>query len=733
MEVKEKSKKRELIKTIAIIFLIILLLLTFFSQTIMNRSLPEVSTKLISSGNISAKIRGSGTVSANESYNVILNETRTVQSVYVKVGDTVEVGDLLFVLEDIESAELKAAQDTLYDLNKTYQEHLLNLSKTQATEDRTLTKLREDLEKANKERDDNAVTEEEIATAKRVLAETEDQLRQIANTLKALENSQKTTGLEEAKAKVTELEGTVKSLQGEIETLQSDIQGYYQELNNPGSSGSTGSPSGVTAASEALQDAKREQQSNWLAYEGSYTDLLDAVAKYYVYNQVDSFVKEETDASDPTKKNKVENKNYTDGFRKAAVTPTTEQRKYLDAFFLNNKPTEKAPASIIIGKDGDGKDITTPITFEYLTAYQALIAAQEKVDTAQAALNKAQADQNSANNTAAQAQNQIYAKISKAQNELYQAQSKLSAASSQLAQAKTAYQQAESTGSALTRQIDIYKATQDQLTATKGEQEKAITELDEKKKAYDAALEAVAAAERALEDAVSGKDIDQQLEDLALKDMRRDIEQQRELVEKLTKDTVATEITSKVSGTVSAINVSSGKENTPGSPMAVIDVSDRGYILKFPVTREQAKYLKVGDKADVTNYYWGSDVDATLEAIAADPGGGGQSRQLVFRVSGDIEPGANITLSIGQKSTTYDTVVPKSALREDTNGHFVLVITAKNTPLGNRFIATRVDVQVLAEDDTTAAVSGLTANDYVITTSSQPLTAGTQVRMVEGA
>ena len=75
--------------------------------------------------------------------------------------------------------------------------------------------------------------------------------------------------------------------------------------------------------------------------------------------------------------------------------------------------------------------------------------------------------------------------------------------------------------------------------------------------------------------------------------------------------------------------------------------------------------------------------------------------------------------------------MPKSALREDTNGHFVLVITSRSTPLGNRYTATRVEVQVLAEDDTNAAVSGLAANDYVITTSSKPLSAGTQVRMVE--
>ena len=58
-------------------------------------------------------------------------------------------------------------------------------------------------------------------------------------------------------------------------------------------------------------------------------------------------------------------------------------------------------------------------------------------------------------------------------------------------------------------------------------------------------------------------------------------------------------------------------------------------------------------------------------------------------------------------------------------------MTSKNTPLGNRYTATRAEVQVLAEDDTSVAVSGLANNDYVITTSSKPLDAGSQVRMVE--
>ena len=167
--------------------------------------------------------------------------------------------------------------------------------------------------------------------------------------------------------------------------------------------------------------------------------------------------------------------------------------------------------------------------------------------------------------------------------------------------------------------------------------------------------------------------------------------------------------------------------------MAVIDVVDQGYIIKIPVTNEQSRQVKVGDTANVTNYYWGNDVEATLEAITADPANPGKGKLLVFRVTGDVDAGSNITLSIGQRSANYDTIIPKSALREDTNGYFVLVITVKNSPLSNRYIATRVDVQLLAEDDTSAAVSGLSAGDFVITTSSKPVEAGAQVRMVENS
>ena len=105
------KKKREWVKTAAIIFLSVMLVLTFFSNTIMNYSLPEVATQYVQSGTITAKIRGSGVVESGDPYNVEVKESRKVASVAVKVGDTVEKDAVLIYLEDEESDELKAARE----------------------------------------------------------------------------------------------------------------------------------------------------------------------------------------------------------------------------------------------------------------------------------------------------------------------------------------------------------------------------------------------------------------------------------------------------------------------------------------------------------------------------------------------------------------------------------------------------------------------------------------------
>lgn len=692
MEVKEKSKKRELIKTIAIIFLAVLLLLTFFSNTIMNRSLPEVATGMVNSGTINAKIRGSGTVSANETYEVIINQTREIRSVCVKVGDTVSQGDLLFVLGDVESQELQEAQEQLQSLNIEYQKQLLTLSKEYATDDLSVQVLQEDLQKAIQQRDANVVTDAELSYAKGDLAAAKNELTQIGLVVEEL-NAMLSDNEEYQEAQ----EAVTKWTQ-EVSAAETAVETYEKQLEELQSGGSVDLDRQIADAKDALTKAETTWKSEWLAYEATIGELIKVVNE-----------------KNPSANVVLEKPNN----RPAPVLNSNAQI-YIEAYLTQNVETPP-PA---MGGETETRAAADYSGSDYKEAYDAVLAAQNDWETKKTTLDRLVDDQDIASGSASEQRRAI-------QRKLDEAESELRAAQRELRDAEDALEEADGANSDLKDQVKLYEAAQREQNARIETLNEQITTLEAKKKAYDAAVETIAAKERELEEKLNSKDIDKQLDDLGLQATRLNIQKQQELVDKYKAEAIGTEIKANVSGVVSAINVSAGKETTAGSPMAVINVVDRGYTIKIPVTNEQAKQVKVGDTAEVSNYYWGNDIQATLESITSNPDKPGQGKLLIFRITGEIDDGTTISLSIGQRSANYDSIIPKSALREDTNGHFVLVVTAKSSPLGNRYIATRVDVQVLAEDDTNAAVSGLAQGDYVITTSSKPLEAGTQVRLVE--
>lgn len=672
MEVKEKSQKRELIKSIAIVFLVILLILTFFSNTIMNYSLAEVATQSVTSGTINAKIRGSGTVEAGENYEVIIPQTREVRSISVRVGDFVSEGDVLFVLGDVESQELKAAQEQLDALNLQYQQQLLTLSREQAGEDRALQVLREELKEAQSQRDENLVTAEEVSAAKTALAAAESDLTQLARTLEEL-NATLADDETYATAKAAVSEWSAK-----VETAQSQIEEYQRQLRELSTGGTSDMALKLSEAQSAVSAAESALTSAWTVYKADYLQLIGAVA------------------TDPT---------IASAFGDISATTTrfsitSLQQTYIDAYLTKN-PSDSCSY-----------------------AYSALMAAYNELQAKEATLTQLRNEQyqNSASSSSQMAT--LQAKLNAAQNDY-------SVAVRQLEQAEYAFSYAESNQTAMKSQIKNFEASQREQNAYVSELREELSALESRKVLYDQATELVKQKQRAIEDALVGRDIDQQLEDLSLQNLRSQIEKAQEQVDKYTAETVDAEICANVSGKIAAIHVTAGKDAAAGSSMATIEMVDRGYILKIPVTVEQARQVRLGDIASVTNYYWGGDVEAVLEAINADPQNPGKGKLLVFRINGEVDAGSNLTLSIGQRSANYDTIIPKSALRQDTNGYFVLVITVKSSPLSNRYIATRVDVQVLAEDDTCAAVSGISGGDFVITTSNKPVEAGHQVRLVE--
>ncbi|MBD5529572.1 MAG: HlyD family efflux transporter periplasmic adaptor subunit [Lachnospiraceae bacterium] len=217
----------------------------------------------------------------------------------------------------------------------------------------------------------------------------------------------------------------------------------------------------------------------------------------------------------------------------------------------------------------------------------------------------------------------------------------------------------------------------------------------------------------------------------AIADAQKAVDDARAQVDKLTAEAMGGEVTAPISGLITSVNVKSGVETPSDGIVFTMQPEGKGYTMSFTVTNQQATRLSVGDQAELVNSWRYDDIQVTLASIKPDPNNPGQNKLLTFDVTGEsVIAGQSLNVSVGQKSANYDYTVPNSAIREDNNGKFILIITSKSSPIGTRYFASRVDVEVLASDDTKSAISGaIESYAYVITTSTKPVEAGKQVRL----
>ena len=555
---KEKStNKREWIKSAAIVFLTVMLVLTFFSQTIMNYSLPEVATNYVQSGTITTKVRGTGMVESTDPYNVIVKETRKVSGVAVKVGDRVEKGDVLLYLAEKESTELEAARQSLADAQDAY---------------------------------DKAFLSAEINEG-------------------IIQESKKDTPVAVYRQNITNLQNEVKAAEEEVKKAQATVDEWATKA-------------------DALQRQIMITPSN----------NADVTAETKAYNEAKT------------------------AYENASFALTDAQNKVSE---LQNRISVESTVS--------GNDVL--------------------VENLEAQLLEAQRVQNTAQNNANQTR-------------------------LVMEQAQAALENKKASGDTSATLTNL----NNQLSNVNAAKQNAENALSEKQKVYEE----------------KGKKLNDYLSDINsamnLGGLYDEVVKAKTQLEKLEAEVLGSTVESDISGTVMAINVSSGQETNPMDAAVVLQPDGQGYTMSMTVTNEQAKYLSVGDKASLVNSWWYNNLDITLRSIKPDKQEPAKKKLLTFGIQSEygdsISSGQSLSISVGQKNISYDLTVPNSAIREDNNGKFILQIESKSTPLGNRYYASRVDVEVIASDETTSAIKApLYGWEYVITTSTKPIVPGQQVRL----
>lgn len=548
------TKRKEWVKNAAIVFLIILLILTFFSNTIQNYSLPEVATQYVENGSITAKIRGMGVVESGDPYNVKIKEVREVASVEVKVGDKVDEGQILCTLTEGDGQELETAKSELEKAQLALETAQFNFEKTLLTGDYEIS------------------------------------IMQNAGAV----------------GDVTSYLSQVYTAKSEMETAQAKVD--------------------------------------------EWTNLIAIIDRQLAYNPYSADVSKETKAVNNAQAalNGIENE-------------LTSARNWLSSLDAQIEQ-EKAALSVSSGNASKLAELTS----QRLTANQNVINLESRQRSADQTLKNAQAA------------------------------------------------------------LDAKKATTDVDNTLN--QQKAFAQLslgnaqayfDLTKKKYDDLIKNIGDTY-----ALSG------LTD-AIEAAQKDVDAAQDKVDKLTANAMGSEVKAPISGLITSVNVKSGVETPSDGIVFTMQPEGKGYTMSFSVTNQQATRVSVGDQAELVNAWRYDDVQVTLASIKPDPNNPGQSKQLTFDVTGEgVIAGQSLNVSVGQKSANYDMTVPNSAIREDNNGKFILVITSKSSPIGTRYFATRVDVEVLASDDTKSAISGAVESySYVITTSTKPVEAGKQVRL----
>lgn len=665
MNEKDTKKRREWVKNAAIIFLTVMLILTFFSNTIMNYSLPEVATQYVQKGTITAKVRGTGNVEATDPYNVMVKETRVISAVAVKQGDTVEKDQIIYYLEDAESDELKKAEDELEELQLAYMKGLFG----------------------------NNVSSDVVS---KVASGNTDGFTALQTKVTDMQNR-----LEAAKERVKECQDNldVLSLQSTVNTNNSTVNTIPEENE-------------VSNATTKLEDAQTQETNAQAAFEREKTDKITEIN-----NQIAEKKNQISDLETLIANAQKMSSESTSGAESSSTAYTMAEKE------LNKKI--EALQNTSVGSTLTDKTENGIATWYNSINWGGLSAEDQKA--LEAAYGEYRVAVDNYNNIVSTLKE--YGSHQGQLERLEALKDELTALESKLAKVN---------GMSYTPGDSVEEAKKRLNEATMVLDEK----TDANKQTSVAYQNQIANAEAALKTAQAVYDLLKEEQTVMLSDINaeldlakasKDIAEKEEEIAKLKEKSMGAAIKAPVAGTIVSLTYVAGETTKPEETAAVIQVDGKGFTLTISVTNEQAKKVQVGDVAELQNSWYYEDAQVILSAIKADPDNPGQKKLLVFNVTGaSIQNGQSLSISVGQRSSEYEFVVPNSAMREDNNGKFILIVESKSSPLGNRYIATRVDVEVLASDDNNTAISApLYGYEYVITTSTKPVEAGKQVRLNE--
>lgn len=283
--------------------------------------------------------------------------------------------------------------------------------------------------------------------------------------------------------------------------------------------------------------------------------------------------------------------------------------------------------------------------------------------------------------------------------------------------------------------------SQDLSEEEKQELEAGIQEYEGKKEVLE---ESLREAQNALETArmndantETNNQRQQRLAELAKQSIQIDMEQKKKEIEKL-EEFIRSDgkMYSSLSGTITEVTAAVGVTT---SGQEYFKIGSGNGELTARIDKETAAGLKEKDQIRVTSMNEKEEVQGVITSIQdvsniqkEQDSQEGQEASVEIRAKlkeNGLAIGNRVNFKVVRESKEYGTLIPLNALREDSEGKYVLILEEENSILGKEMTASRVAVKILEKDEADAAVeSALMKEDEMIVSSNKTIKAGDRVR-----
>lgn len=277
---------------------------------------------------------------------------------------------------------------------------------------------------------------------------------------------------------------------------------------------------------------------------------------------------------------------------------------------------------------------------------------------------------------------------------------------------------------------DLKNAGQDTKEEKQTVYEECEQAVSEKESALEAARDTQKSetkeAQRNIENAQNSPEADNSIEinKLSMEKLEKKLARLQELQKQEGK------ICAPQNGMITGIDTAVGQKTTD---TALVTMSDSSEGLKFTaqIEKENADYVAVGDTVTIQGVGKTTE-ECQITSITADESG----ENLTVTANLESEAfslGESAQMTVKRESEEYPYTIPVTALVQENNKMYVLLLDTEDTVLGEQYVARKAEVEVPDKNTSYAALesNSLDSDSKIIVDSDRYVEAGDRVRLID--